>query len=438
VGRHQVATICGFAALVLAGGAGRAAGQDRGPRPPEPYSGLFGVQRLELGNSVDLRGSLFGVYEDIGDFELAPSVDRRFLQPGVSGAASGALTYVHRGDRLRFQAAGAGTVRDYSRSGLTAASYGASAEANARVGRDLQIAMNAAVSVSPFYEFAPFIDGTSVFSEAATVMGFPGAAVRNNTIRAGASILQPIGGRTSISAAASGLMWRFPGDAALDLTSWGGRVGVSHRITRGLAARLQYARDEGVYARDSRDRVTIDTIDGGLEYHDTLTFARRTALAFSTSTSAVGDGTRTHLRLHGTLTVTRAFRRTWNAWLGYARSTEFTAGFPEPLLLDAFRAGLIGRLERRLKWSLLAGHATGTVGFDRHSPFTAYSGVTRLDFAMASRAGLYVDYSHYRYRLPRGVARLELPPELTRQSVSAGLSLWLPMVTDRRKPSDPR
>src|SRR5713226_3679784 len=76
-----------------------------------PFAGLFGGDKGDRGQSLDLRGSLFGSY----DRELVAGADAAALAgagllQGASGAGGvdGSITYERRGPRVRFGLNGGG------------------------------------------------------------------------------------------------------------------------------------------------------------------------------------------------------------------------------------------------------------------------------------------------------------------------------------------
>ena len=164
-----------------------------------------------------------------------------------------------------------------------------------------------------------------------------------------------------------------------------------------------------------------ETIDAGVDYGDTLAFARRTALSFTTSTAAIRYLGETHYRLNGSARLTRGFGRTWSSWVGYNRDTEFRIGFSAPLLSDSIDAGLAGQFSWRAKWSTGVGYTNGTIGFGSDR-FHTYSATSRLDFALNRMLAVFGQYGHYHYEVPPGSSTLNLVPRFSRQTVVIGLS----------------
>jgi hypothetical protein len=243
--------------------------------------------------------------------------------------------------------------------------------------------------------------------------------------------------RTSVYASATGRDWRTLDHSEIGLRGYGAEAGIRHNLTRALAVHLGYGRFENDYAFADIAPYTTETIDAGLDYGDTLKFARRTALRFSTSTAAIRFANETHYRLNGSAALTRGFKRTWSAQVSYDRNSEYRIGFRAPLLNDSVRAGVGGQLSRRIQWSGGGGYTHGAVGFTDET-FTALDALTRLDVALNRQFALYGQYAFYHYQVPPGSTAFELMPHFSRQVATFGLTLRVPLINTLRPPREPR
>jgi hypothetical protein len=62
------------------------------------------------------------------------------------------------------------------------------------------------------------------------------------------------------------------------------------------------------------------------------------------------------------------------------------------------------------------------------SPYTAYSGDARLRIALGKKCATYVEYLLYYYNFTASMpVPTGIPPGLTRNTVRAGLTLWIPV-----------
>ena len=147
----------------------------------------------------------------------------------------------------------------------------------------------------------------------------------------------------------------------------------------------------------------------------------------------------THFRLNGSAGLSRGFGRSGSASLSYLDAIEFNAGFREPILRDSVSGGVSNQFGRRMTWSAQAGYIRGNIGFgSTASHYTSSNAGGSLNVALTRRIGMFTDYSVYRYDVPAGSTVFTSLQKFSRQSVSAGLSLWAPIISDKRSPRDSR
>jgi hypothetical protein len=238
--------------------------------------------------------------------------------------------------------------------------------------------------------------------------------------------------RDSVSADLTGRQTRFLNNAISDITAWGGHAKLRHQLSRGLAFHLGYGLDEVRYRSVASEPVTYQTIDVGLDYANALAVASRTTFSFYTSTSALRFVHQTRYLIGGGATLTRAFARSWSASLAYMRGTEFLAAFSQPALTDSITARVDGLLTRRVQWYSVAGVSRGTIWPDG-STFTASSATSGVQTGITHHLGVFGQYSYYRYEAPPG-STIALLGRFSRQSVTVGLTMWVPMVNRARAP----
>jgi hypothetical protein len=101
-------------------------------------------------------------------------------------------------------------------------------------------------------------------------------------------------------------------------------------------------------------------------------------------------------------------------------------------LNDSVNAGVSGLLSLRTKWSAGASYTSGAIGFGG-AGYSDYSASSRLDFALIRNLGLYGQYAYYAYTIPAGSSTIDMLSNLSRHTVLAGLSLWIPMINDVRQ-----
>jgi hypothetical protein len=406
-----------------------------------PYAGAFGAQPNEDQiQGLDLSGAFLGAY----DHDVYPKVpssealDPRLNESGPSGGVAGTLSYDRRGDDTQFALTGAAAARRYGSSpDLTAAAYQVASSLSTSVTSRLVLAARGAVEYSPFFEFAPILDpGSGTVGPISPGFGHSAVAEPNLGLDASIGMTDNLTKQTSVFATIEGRDWRMPDAPENNLRMWRGSAGVRHRLSQALGLHFQYAREQNEYAFAAGAPVVNETIDAGVDYGDTLSFARRTALSFTTSTAATHYLGETHYRLNGSARLTRGFERTWSSWVGYNRDTQFRIGFSAPLLSDSIDAGLAGQISWRARLSTVVGYTNGTIGFGSDR-FHTYSATSRLDFALNRMLAVFGQYGHYYYEVPPGSSTLDFVPQFSRQTVVIGLSAYLPLIRDVRAPKEP-
>jgi hypothetical protein len=421
---------------VLALGAARPAFAQRANGP---YAGLFGGQdTAEQSQGLTLNLSMFGAY-DKNSFppgEASDLIDPRLKESGASAGVTGSLHYDRRGDRGMFMWTGGGTGQEYAASPGAVVAYNTGSSLQLKMRPTLVLDAHAGAAYSPFFQFSPFQAGGPV-SAGPPLSGFGFAAVGERNVITDGSI----GLTSNFTARSSAYASVDRYDAHLldnpdnNLSTWGGRAGVRHHLTRALGLHLEYGQQQVNNAATTAPRYAYSTIDAGVDYGDSLTFARRTSLTFSTSTAAVRYNSQTNYRLNGAATLARGLGRSWSAYASYNRDTQFMIGFLQPLLTDSVTTGVSGLMALRTKWSAAGGYTHGSIGFGG-SDFTVYSASSRLELALTRSLGLYGQYSYYRYQVPAGSSDLDILTRLSRQTGTVGLTLWVPIINDLRRPNE--
>jgi hypothetical protein len=289
------------------------------------------------------------------------------------------------------------------------------------------------VRYAPYYQFAPFL-GVGVNTGLLTPgYGYAAASQRSLGTNASMELTNQYAKRSSISAGVAYSGWQFFDGSPGGVSGLTGHASYQYNLTRGLSLHLGYRRDFNRYSDTGGSTAANDTIDAGLSYGDSfqIGIGRRASLSFTTSNSIVHFGGDTHFRLNGSVEFSRGFTRTWGTSAGYVRSTEFQPGFIQPIFQDSTMASVHGLLAPRLQSSTAIGYSRGEIGFGG-SAYTTYSVGSRLTFALRRRLGLYGQYGYYYYRVPPGSSVLPLWPIFSRHAVSAGLTVWTPLIGQER------
>lgn len=405
-----------------------------------PFGGLFGRTPERTGReftALEFRTATAAQYDDAILNEATPAAPTG----GATGGVNAGLAFERRSDRLRLNAYGTGSHQEFFQDPpFGATSYGAGGLLLAKVATRLSIDANATYRRSPFYHLLPASSGALPVPQV-LVPGdvFATSRLDNDTTEGLVGFTSPYTRRSTFSAAVSRRATRFFDLPDNDFEVWGARGLWTRKLNRDMAARIGYGREEIQQAASGEGRFVHETIDIGLDFARELSLARRTGLTVNTQTSMIREtGGERRYRLNGGIAVMRGFRRTWSASLAANRTTEFLPGFFQPLFADTVSGSVSGLFTRRVEWSGAIGATRGQAGFDSAGKFTTYTATTRLSAGVTRHLGVYAEYSYYRYELPAGTTAIALLPQMSRQSVSAGLSAYLPIINKVRAPRDPR
>lgn len=411
-------------------------------RAAGPNAGVLGTTDDQNSRqTLTFRGSFFGAWDDIISDSEDPAVDNRFLQSGLAGGVQGGLAHARRTGRTRWLSSADTSLRIYGADDdAVAATFAGRTDLNTDLNSRVSLSVAGALSYSPFYELAP-----SYGAQSQSVGSFGGgfgvatAAERNVSTDGSAGITVRLSRRDTFEASGNVRHWDFLDQPESTVTSYGGRGRYRHALTGSIGVYAGFGREEARYEiADSSDAVS-DTIDVGIDYGDTLEFSRRTAVSFTFSTSFVEWDDDTHFRVNGSAALTRAFGRSGSGLLQYQRETAYAGGFRDPLLTDTFSGAFSNQIGRDGSWSVHAGYVRGEVGFaSEASRFDTFDAGGRVTRALTRHLGIFGDYSYYRYEVPAGSTVFTFLPKFSRQTVSAGLTLWAPIINDARPPRETR
>jgi hypothetical protein len=408
------------------------------PRATGPFAGLFGGPSPQT-QTLDVRGSLFGLYQDV----LVPedtlqSLDPRFQKTSTLGGASATLSYAsnRRGDNSSFVFGGRGGVADYSVSpDVPQAFFDARTALSTRLARKISFNASGGASYAPYYDFAPFAtEGFSDPSLSTPEFGFAALAQPLVNVNAAFGVTDNFTKRSSMSLQVDGHESRLIGSdigTIGNIRMYGAQATFNHRLTRTMGFHLGYGRrQETTYGTPDTPAPRYDSIDAGLDYGGSV--ARRTTLSFGTSTAIAYWANSSHVRLNGNAAITRGIGRTWSASAAYARAMESMVGFRAPVLSDSVNVSAGGLVAPRVTWRAGVGWTRGQVGFGGTDPFSAYMGRSGIQVALTRKLAAYAQYGYYRYQVPVRSTTLALLSHFERQTVSIGLRAWLPLLHGER------
>jgi hypothetical protein len=264
--------------------------------------------------------------------------------------------------------------------------------------------------------------------------------MRNDTVEGSGGLTSRYTKRSSLELSGQIRDTKFELQPQHSFTAVGGRAQWKRQVTRDLAIRAGYGREQLTQnTPEGQLLFTNELLDIGVDYAQELSLSRRTSLSFGTQTSMVRDedGGR-HYRLNGNVRLDKRFQRTWQFILAGRRGTDFLPGFRAPVLTEHASLSLAGYLLKRLTLHLDADGGRGEVGFNDARKFISYTGTAKLTFAMTRHLGVFSQYGYYHYQNPPDARTLFLVPRLARQTVSVGIQTWIAIYDKDKVPRDPR
>jgi hypothetical protein len=429
-----VIRVLGVAVLLLLPPAAHAQGNSG------PFGGLFGRTPERIGReftAFDLRTSFGGQYDDAiyGGDSLQPGGP---LRSGVIGGVNTALGFQRETDRTTVKLTSSVTHQEYVRDRFGATSLDAGAEVSGKLTTRLTLDAGANYLRSPFFHLQPSLARPSPLTA---------IAIPNNPHAVRALITEGADGRvgfssqytkrSTLSMSISRRQVRFVDEPGSNFAANALRATWRRRTTRSFSLRAGYGREDIHQNQAAGAEYTHEVIDVGADFDRELSLTRRTTLSFNTQTSIIKEGRRRY-RLNGHLGLTKYFQRTWRVSVSGVRDTEFLPGFDRPLFSDAVVASVSGMVARRSDWSTMVSAGRGEFGFDETpGRFTTATATTRLNLAVSRHIGVFADYSLYFFKLPPQSTGLAGVGQMNRQTITLGMTAWLPIINHMRAPRDP-
>jgi len=410
----------------------------QGPRVTGPFAGLFGGGDAVNGQSLDFRSSAFLTAQRT---EVPADLQPALLDPRYQGdtrmavaTANLAYAFSRSADQSSARFSTNAGLIDYSSSpGSPMYTLMSQAGVSTRLTRRISFNSSGQLNYGTAYNFTPFVGQVDPFSQSLGV-NFDAAALRNINSGADMNLSAAISQRSSLSAGLFARRTFFLSESSQDFTSLGSTAGFRHRLFKKLNFRATYTRQQTFVGGD-RSSLPTQSLDFGLDYGDglNLRLSRRTNLSLAVSAgSARSLQGRTQVRLLGSAILTHSLGRSWSSSASVARTLGFVTGFLEPVLQDTAIARIGGQLSPRVGVTSSAALSRGYIGLDSRRSLTAYSAVAMMSFAVTRRIATFANYTYYVANVPSNASTLPLPSNLSRQSVSVGLSFWAPIFSKPR------
>ena len=405
-----------------------------------PFGGLFGRTPHRTGLDVkvfEIRGSSGLEWNDFlstRDDEPDPPF------AGAVGIASAGMHFDRRSDRLDLRA---GSTLEYRNSFAAVSTRGTTFDGgfvlNGRPTTRVSTELSANYRHSPFYNFFPRF---SWLNEGVAVSGLPYdvSAISSHMGQARIGASYQYSKSSSLSGSAMRGETRFPTSPFNNVTFSDYEGSWNRRLNRDFSLRLGYGYRESDYHADALGDLIEEQINIGVDFNRALTVSPRTTIAFTTHTSMQRrTGGERRFRVNGEFLLTRRFQRTWRLQLDAQRSTEIIPGFVEPLLADSLSVAVSGQFSKRIEFLTALRGSHGRFGYEGESgPFTIAGSVTQLNMAVTRHFGIYSQYGLYYHDTAKHLFAPTTLGEMSRQTVSVGITTWIPVYTRERIPIDSR
>lgn len=408
--------------------------------PRNPFAELFGRVPERAGReytAVQFRstaGAQIGQTLEEG-FQAPDTV----IPDGLSGGADGALVAEYMRDRVQLAGQARYSYQEFRREpAFGAPAFDLGVRGDVKPTTRLALHGGGHVVRSPFFQLMWL-----TADQAGTMTPMDRSAIllmRNDSVEGSAGITSNYTKRSSIDVSGIVRKTNFELQPQHSFSTVGGRAQWKRQITRDLAFRAGYGREQLRQRTPEGDLLfNNELLDIGVDYARALSLSRRTSLSFGTETSIIREnaGAR-HFRLNGNVMLEKRFQRTWQTVFSVRRGTDFLPGFRAPVLTEQAHFVLAGYLARRLILNVNGNAAQGEVGFNDSRKFISYTGDAKLTFAMTRHLGVFAQYVYYHYQNPPDPETLFLMPRVARQAVSIGVQTWISILDKDKVTRDPR
>lgn len=407
--------------------------------PGNPFAELFGRAKERSGReftAVQFRSTVGA--------QMGQTLEEQFQAPdtvipdGMSGGADGALVGDYIRDRVQIAGQGRYSYQEYRKvPAFGAPAFDAGLRANIDATTRLSFQGGAHFTRSPFFRLlwlAPDPIAAVPVDRSAILL------MRNDTTEGSAGFTSQYTKRSSLNFSGQTRQTRFVQSPERNFSSIGGRGQWKRQMSRDLAVRAGYGREELRQKIDGVDTTfRNELLDIGIDFSRAISVARRTSLSFGTETSLLSEnGGARHFRLNGSVLLERRFQRSWQAQLSARRATEFLPGFRAPVFTEHGHFALAGYLAKRLMLNINGDGGQGEVGFNDPRKFISYGGDAKLTLAATRHLGVFTQYVYYHYQMPADPLALFVMPQGARQAVSVGVQTWISIVDKEKVTRDPR
>lgn len=411
-----------------------------------PFQGVFGGRASGTPDqSLDLSLTLVGAYDDnilaetTGISPSAPAVGGFFTMFSAESA------YEWRGQRSQFGATGGTVLRYYGDSPSVYASAAAGVGFSTELARRTTFSANQTFAYSPSYltGLFPLVAPSSPGDLPPLGANYAVDDTSSYQYASRLTVNRGVTRRGTLTGLVDYVFTDYVEEAVgrKDQSVTRARVEFSRGMTRYASLRVAYRfangdMGVGVIGGLPGQKTTEHGFVVGVDYSRSLSATRRFTLAFGVGSSSadlplsefVGLSGGLQHRAIGDASLGYQFNRTWETRASYRRGLEYVPELAEPVFTDGVAVSLTGLFTPRTDFAAGAGYSTGVSAVYRSAAaFDTYTANARVRQAVTRALAIYLEYVYYFYDFDRAQVQPGVPPQMERNGVRAGLTLWLPV-----------
>jgi hypothetical protein len=472
-------TLVPVALAIALASVGLAHAQGSQPRPtPPPYPAIFGGSiRPSDRHALDLSASLAEAYETNGLVDPDESGlfgPTEFQESGAYTNFASDLTYSYRGG-VEVQTRASTELRYYPQLGrIVSVSHQGGLDLSVRRG-GTQVRVGQGVTYLPSNLAGLFAQ--PVEQEVGAIEILPPASDyalytdRYTNYLTSATVDQKISRRGSLSFDANYAYVDYVNPNPLfgleDMPSYHAGGHYSYQLARNKAINFGYGYGNASYSAGLRP-ISQHSVDVGMTYQRRLSGTRMTTFQFSVGSTTFGGSslelvplsdatgaiasvdptastapglvpptsdTGRQYGVTGSVQVATQIGRSWTANGSYQRGLSYVDGLRDATFGDSITLAANGFVDRRIDLTASVSYSKGNFPLaEENAPsgYSTYSTNIRARLALTGSWAAYLDYLYYFYDFESRVPLpLGVPPGMTRNSIRAGLTLWVPIMRHR-------
>jgi hypothetical protein len=414
--------------LVSAGGSDRAYAQE----VPRAFRGLFSAANPATPSThrIDFVAAVFAGLAR-ADVDATDSGEEVALLGSSYQGISPVLSYAYTGNRVSFESVTGTSFIHYSTiPGFRGSRYFERLYFGAKLGPQTTLSLRGGASYSPYYAFSVAADPEAEAGQLDLGDQEPFVAVRKN-LRADAHVelTHRTSERSQIAAEYSVTRTTFFGDGFGQASHRGG-VRFGRALSQNARLQLGYAFNYWNYPGASTDAFQGHDLRAGVSYNRALPGSPRTRFGFDFGSAMAQQPGTLRFDVTGTAFLAHQLARRILLAGSYHRGFDVRAGFVQPLFFFSDTAAVSGTIviARRAVARVVGSYVRGTFSADtfRHRA-QSWNGSGMVSYGLNRLMSTYVQATITSLRLAEQLGPLTgVPTLIDRNTVTGGLTLWLP------------